>query len=517
MPFMRLNGITVPVADGSATLTTELNTPDERSELGDVVYRRRKLRSAWDATALCLSALQAEGLKTLVQGMGHSIPFDVDLWSTRGRPPTSLAGATIVPGGRFGSGASVTSLTYDFGRDGVSQLFDRWTVMVYRQEAGVFVRYTARCDGAVFVNGVLSPVPVASFLTVTNGLVTLTGAPTVFDDLVVLFGALSDDQIAAVYTWLETERHGFSALPALVMDGDVIEGRELSVVGELSGVAYNQSGGNTDLGLGAHRNNDQRVSFVLRPQQLQPRIRAPRPQIFLSLDTADDVSGVPLDLASPLTPVAFGGPIPVIVTGQVGQARVLTATSYIVVSGGLNPAITDSTAFTLAQWVNIARVPGASVASQTYFGKADGTLPGYWFGASVNHTTGLATPKIVLANAAELIGRIVTSNVAHRLDEWVHIAVTYNGSGSALQLRLYINGELVPSTVNVDTAPPSLISVAVACWGRSAQTATPGALRPLTGSVDELGVWFGQELSPGEIAELYRWGTLRQRVRFEAE
>ena len=79
--------------------------------------------------------------------------------------------------------------------------------------------------------------------------------------------------------------------------------------------------------------------------------------------------------------------------------------------------------------------------------------------------------------------------------EWVHVMATYDGSGKAKGVHLYVNGASVPFDTAADTLNATTLTTAGARIGRR----TPGAV--FTGEVDDP-VLYSRELTPAEAAQL---------------
>ena len=315
MTFLRLNGWTVPVAVDSATHQRAVEDGPGRSEQAEPILRPRRAIMSWEGQSVPLAFEEADALEGLLAGLGHRMPFDVHLFSTRGRGPLSTGGASIVAGGVMGGAcASVTSLIYDLQR-GPAPLLDRWTAMFFREEAGVFRHYVVRSDGAVWYEGARDDtVPVAAFLSVFDGFLALLGAPTRFDELVVLCFACSDSQAIAWASRMMNESIPFSSLPRLDADGELFGEREVEVLGDLRRGQPHESFSDGVLlpdGNTYFRNNGRRVPFALEQARAAPRAAdTGGEEGIMRQETvaAENISGADVTLADTLNFVPLNAP-----------------------------------------------------------------------------------------------------------------------------------------------------------------------------------------------------------------
>ena len=88
-------------------------------------------------------------------------------------------------------------------------------------------------------------------------------------------------------------------------------------------------------------------------------------------------------------------------------------------------------------------------------------------------------------------------------DVFTHVAFTYDGSGKAAGITIYVNGEPVKTKVLKDKLPGSIITPAPFSIGRRG-----GGAAPFTGSIDDVRI-FSRVLVPAEAAQLGGSATLR--------
>ena len=91
------------------------------------------------------------------------------------------------------------------------------------------------------------------------------------------------------------------------------------------------------------------------------------------------------------------------------------------------------------------------------------------------------------------------------LNKWTHLFVTYDGSGKAKGLKLYVNGKLAPVDVTHDKLSGTIRVPSPAYIGRR----NPAA--PFKGMIDEVRV-YGRELAADEVDLLARIDAVRQIV-----
>ncbi|MEQ1830934.1 MAG: DUF1549 domain-containing protein, partial [Pirellula sp.] len=95
-------------------------------------------------------------------------------------------------------------------------------------------------------------------------------------------------------------------------------------------------------------------------------------------------------------------------------------------------------------------------------------------------------------------------------DVFTNVAFTYDGSGKAAGLKLYINGALAKTTVKADALAGSIKSNTPFSIGRRGNSSTP-----FEGRIDELKI-FKRELTSGDVANSY-FGNIRSIVQIAAD
>ncbi|QDE69453.1 hypothetical protein BHS09_22090 [Myxococcus xanthus] len=226
MPFLNLNGITVPVVEGRRRQVSI--GVDSRSFSG--VYRlgRRATRQEWEFKTGPLSSVEALAFRGLIAGDGHALAFDGDTFTSRGLA-SSIATGGIFQGARFGGGFE---LPIGVSCAWAMQLGPRWTTLhhLYDAAGGVWLQVINRSDGARWMQGTASAS--AGGLIVSSGSLSLTGALNLrrFDDVVSLPFMAPDSWVPEVALWHSAR--AWSALPYLTAGGAFCVG-EAKVLGEV--------------------------------------------------------------------------------------------------------------------------------------------------------------------------------------------------------------------------------------------------------------------------------------------
>ncbi|ADO68697.1 conserved uncharacterized protein [Stigmatella aurantiaca DW4/3-1] len=225
MPFLTLNGLTVPVVEGRRRQVSI--GQDSRAFSGAYRLGRRAVRREWEFRTGPLSLDESEALRRLIMGDGHVLSFDTDNYTSRGLGQASGAGV-LIPGGKFGSAMRFAS---NGSGSWALQLGPEWTTMHYRYDPGpaAWRHYIFRSDGSYWVQGLA--VPPADGLSITSGTLTLTsfGISSDFDDVVAMPFRVPGTWIAELYAWHSARP--WSSLPFLTAGGTFAPS-EVKVLGE---------------------------------------------------------------------------------------------------------------------------------------------------------------------------------------------------------------------------------------------------------------------------------------------
>lgn len=250
MPFLRINGWTVPVINASPKQAIARVGRRERSFRGQLRDSRRFERRTWDVTTIVRDHHDAFSLDHLISGRAHffdlldGLQADTALMPL---PPGALAGSVLVPGadGAYGFGrltvpqaSTETVLAYD------AQLGSEWTAVFFREDSGGdWVGHGVRSDGSAYVDGVESltfnfPSSAGGdglFVRVTDGIVEIVKDATAqeenIDDIAILSYRASDALLAAL-TQDPSTGLKFGPAPFVRVDGDLF-GEETVCYGQV--------------------------------------------------------------------------------------------------------------------------------------------------------------------------------------------------------------------------------------------------------------------------------------------
>lgn len=238
MSVLRLNGINL-----GAIMAAQEEPKGERRDIGNeaqatngsmrvtIVARKKDMKFR----TIPLSEEDAEAWDSLISGEGEVWSFDSHLYGSKGLGPSANVGCTVTAGSaKFGAAklnvqATTGSITFtaaafnSYGRASI------WTVMAWRSINGgtTWTHYAIRSDGAKWVNGVRDDAANTSFISVSNGAVTISntdGTARQYDDLVVLPYLIHTSWPA------QLQSAAFSPLPFLNLDGDMVKEQATRVV-----------------------------------------------------------------------------------------------------------------------------------------------------------------------------------------------------------------------------------------------------------------------------------------------
>lgn len=256
MAALTINGITVPVEDGSLELDEDVvGVGLDRAQDGTARNNFNDIKRRFPGKTTPLSQADAQLLAVLFKGLGDHYTFDADAYSDKGvgwtSAPTMPTGASIVtatPTPKRGAGA--LQLDANAGHSiafPLQRLTDGWCFAVwYSLAAAAFDLWivsgagTVAAGGAVaaaWKNGVAqgSVMPAWAAIDATARTLTLkgqAGGTGTFDDLVVLPAQMSSGLVAQFNTSMANSAWP-SPYPVLTAAGD-FHPVALSVLGKLT-------------------------------------------------------------------------------------------------------------------------------------------------------------------------------------------------------------------------------------------------------------------------------------------
>jgi hypothetical protein len=180
---------------------------------GSALKTQRRVVRRWSCKTALLTSSEANFWRALIDGEGHSWPFQSDLYSYTGLAANAGNTFTLGTSGYWGNngmltGASVGTIATGFLRS--SSIYWEYTAGAWRH-----VIHTS--DGTKFVNGATSTATLAT-ANVAGGTVIFSASKQV-DGLVILGEAVPNASIAALlYAAHENE---FSELPQLRTSGNI--------------------------------------------------------------------------------------------------------------------------------------------------------------------------------------------------------------------------------------------------------------------------------------------------------
>ena len=250
MPFLTLNGLEVPVRNGSAQREADERIGEVTRAWGGQLRKSEQARKqAYACETPIVTAADAKAYRGLIEGDGHYWGFETDVYSSKGLGPSAGTAPTIsntiqqvgANSGRQTNGHSVTFPT---------ELGSEWTVAVWRGPSVGLAHVVVRSDGAKWEDGVRNDALVTTWLSVSSGSLSIansTGANVYYDELIAVPYKMLDTWPPLVFARGDGNV-AWSSLPALQADGDLIDTTsELSVIGEAEGNGFVQAGSVTNM------------------------------------------------------------------------------------------------------------------------------------------------------------------------------------------------------------------------------------------------------------------------------
>lgn len=250
MAYLTLNGVTVPIAVESVSMSYEdAGGEQERSPAGELVGGPSVSKREWRMTTTPLPVSEVDAWVGLIEGAGHTFPFDADLYSARGRGTSSGTAELIVPGVKWG--ASFARLTTPNTVAWNLGFGSTWTVVYFwasDEPGATWGHRVGTSTGSQWADGAPAG-PVIPLAEVSSGVLTI-GDPTDlygytyinWDDVVALPYVVPDSWPAGMYA-----RHSasaWSALPRVLAEG-TFAAASVTVRGKVTGskvIRYSRSG-----------------------------------------------------------------------------------------------------------------------------------------------------------------------------------------------------------------------------------------------------------------------------------
>lgn len=224
MPFLAINGVEFPVADGHASeAVREIGNRDFAFD-GSIRSTRSASKRDLSVQGSPVVLSEAVAWDGLIRGLGEFWSFDATLYGSKGLGPSSTSGASIsATGALFGSKLAITnggSVVYPTGFTG------NWTIIVWRNASAVagsgnWTHYIRTSDGVTYNNGVVGGS--TTWLGMSSGTLSLSGdgATRWYDELVALPYVIPSAWAAQIYNLWNAGRT-WSALPTIHLSGNAV-------------------------------------------------------------------------------------------------------------------------------------------------------------------------------------------------------------------------------------------------------------------------------------------------------
>lgn len=231
MPFLAINGITLPVRGGS--LKRDEIEIGERGRMFDGSpwsgVRARKRRWAFGTPPM--TQVDAAAWRALLSGVGHTADFEADTWTAQGVQGVLSGTAARSTVGEF---AGSYSLLIPAGTENsCAWTFPAWSAWTVAVRDVLHFMWKSDLPGKVLVNGSQADWSL-SWFTWSSGLLTLSGNGAsgnhFLDDLLVLPFAVPASWAAQ----MAAHPRALLPLPTLEASGDMV-GAPLGVVARVTG------------------------------------------------------------------------------------------------------------------------------------------------------------------------------------------------------------------------------------------------------------------------------------------
>jgi hypothetical protein len=196
--FLRVNGINLPVAEGSASVSQEEIGADQQAVDGTPIVNRRRVIRKWSGRTNILTAAEALAFRDLITGKGHTLngtgsAVSVDqlgIYTSKGLAPSAAGGAfwSRVNAGKFalidppaGAGLFFIGIGWTVGYSATYPMFTAtapWTVSWWQDVGtiGVWHHHILTSTGLKWLDGVSSVAAVD--VSGSSGAITLGSGAT---------------------------------------------------------------------------------------------------------------------------------------------------------------------------------------------------------------------------------------------------------------------------------------------------------------------------------------------------
>lgn len=516
MAFLKINGVTIPIKDGSVRRKIVRKGSTSRSVLGVMRDSGRNGRLAFVGETSTLDNAESVAIMNLIMGFGHVGNFDGEINLSTSANADLGAGCHLAMGAGWSGDALVV-------RSGSSaswslQLGDEWTIFVRRRDpvSLIWKRLILRSDGQQFLDEVNSIAGVGNCIAVASGVLTLSGrslanvAEESFYDELLAVPWFCPNSIA-VQISANDQTH--SAMPFVKVSGDILEHPVGMVArGYVDNASYVQRGyanrsarakpadGGTfpqDLNW---INNGVDLSFGLdEDRTLTSAANATTaPAVYLPLNTQTRAA----NLSTARDVVSATANASRIGSGAVTAAGpALEIDGAITLSGGTHYNLADSAAFTAAAgasgaftaciWVKPAALTGQ------FLGKDDGTLREW----SMTLAAGAVSFRAYGNAAGTIFKNYVWSAPAVAVGAWVFLAVSFANNSGTPTLTTMVNGEPCGQTLST-TGVYAAIQDTAAALGIGDVAVPAASSAPLAGTYAHA-CFFGSALTAAQIRNVY--------------
>jgi hypothetical protein len=241
MPFLVINSIDMPVAVDTLTESIREIGQISYSYSGTPVRSRQTTKRDLEFDLALTTPVLAGQYERWIRGEGEMWTFNTSLYGGKGTAPQAGYSGTISSGGGIGSSDALAvssgSHAYRIAPSGSS-----WTISFYYSSTSpaAYTHYTITSAGKKWVDGVRNDAASTTFVSVSSGILTLTGGTNRRWDNLFAFPATVDDTWPPLF--YGTAGNGLIASgslspPQLTLTGDVILETTRTAMGEATQTA----------------------------------------------------------------------------------------------------------------------------------------------------------------------------------------------------------------------------------------------------------------------------------------